>query len=78
MSGTTRQVFALEGMPPSAKLVYRVLIYNGPMSHRELRDETGLGPRTLRFALSRLKKKEVVAEMVNLKDARQRIVYAKL
>lgn len=65
-------------MPPSAKLVYRVLVYNGPMSHRELLDETGLGPRTLRFALSRLRKREVVAEIVSLKDARQKIVYAKL
>jgi transcription initiation factor IIE alpha subunit len=61
-------------MPPSAKLVYRVLLYNGPMSHKELRNETGLGPRTLRFALARLKESDVVVERIRLEDARQRIV----
>jgi DNA-binding MarR family transcriptional regulator len=71
----TGRVFALEGMPPSAKLVYRVLLYNGPMSHKELRNETGLGPRTLRYALAKLKKSEVVVERVKLEDARQRLVY---
>jgi DNA-binding MarR family transcriptional regulator len=71
----TGRVFALEGMPPSAKLVYRVLLYNGPMSHKELRNETGLGPRTLRYALVKLKKSEVVVERVKLEDARQRLVY---
>ncbi|MFQ6106501.1 MAG: winged helix-turn-helix transcriptional regulator [Thermoplasmata archaeon] len=65
-------------MPPSAKLVYRVLVYNGPMSHKELREETGLGPRTLHFALSRLKKRDIVTERVNLRDARQKIVYLTL
>ncbi|MHA2433399.1 MAG: MarR family transcriptional regulator [Candidatus Thorarchaeota archaeon] len=75
MSETTRRVFALEGMPPSAKLVYRVLEYNGPMSHKELRIETGLGPRTLRFALSKLKNENVVLERINLLDARQKVVY---
>ncbi|MFQ6127585.1 MAG: MarR family transcriptional regulator [Thermoplasmata archaeon] len=75
MSETTRRVFALEGMPPSAKLVYRVLEYSGPMTHRELRNETGLGPRTLRFALSKLRNRNVITERVNLWDARQKIVY---
>lgn len=65
-------------MPPSAKLVYRVLEYNGPMSHKELRSETGLGPRTLRYALSKLKNEDIVSEKVSLRDARQRIVYLRL
>ena len=78
MSATTGRVFALEGMPPSAKLVYRVLSYNGPMSHKELRNETGLGPRTLRYALARLKEKDVVVERVRLEDARQRVVRVRL
>ncbi|MCJ2563038.1 MAG: MarR family transcriptional regulator [Thermoplasmata archaeon] len=75
MSGTTGRVFALEGMPPSAKLVYRVLLYNGPMTHKELREETGLGPRTLRFALSKLKNSDVVVERIRLEDARQKVVH---
>jgi hypothetical protein len=45
------------------------------MSHKELRIETGLGPRTLRFALSKLKNENVVLERINLLDARQKVVY---
>ncbi len=45
------------------------------MSHKELRKETGLGPRTLRFALSKLKNSDVVVEMIKLEDARQKVVY---
>lgn len=45
------------------------------MSHKELRKETGLGPRTLRFALCKLKNSDVVVERIKLEDARQKVVY---
>ncbi|MEE9488950.1 MAG: hypothetical protein V3V91_00750 [Thermoplasmata archaeon] len=34
-----------------------------------------MGPRTLRFALSKLKNSDVVVERIRLEDARQKVVH---
>ncbi|RMF31532.1 MAG: winged helix-turn-helix transcriptional regulator [Candidatus Nitrosothermus koennekii] len=66
------------GMPPSAKLVLKILEYEGPMSQRDLADRTMLPERTVRLALSHLLNKGYVKKRVSLRDARQRIYELKL
>ena len=59
------------GLSPSVKLVFKVLEYNGLMTQKELVAESYLPPRTVRYALSRLKKEGILQEHLYYKDARQ-------
>lgn len=61
----------LHDLPPSAKLVYKVLEYDGPLTQKQLVDETMLAPRTVRYALERLDEADAVDERVYVADARQ-------
>jgi DNA-binding MarR family transcriptional regulator len=60
-------------LPPSAKLVAKVLEYNGTLTQNELADETMLPPRTVRYALSRLEDADVVDARFSFADARKRL-----
>jgi DNA-binding MarR family transcriptional regulator len=62
---------ALSDLPPSAKLVYKVLEYEGPLTQEGIADESRLCPRTVRYALGNLEERELVASRVCLEDARQ-------
>jgi len=62
----------LSALPPSAKLVFKVLEYDAPLTQPELRDRTRLTKRTTRHALSILTDADVVEEEVYLPDARMR------
>jgi DNA-binding MarR family transcriptional regulator len=64
---------ALEEMPPSAKLVAKVLEYNDTLTQTELADETLLPPRTVRYALTRLEENGVVDSRFSFADARKRV-----
>jgi DNA-binding MarR family transcriptional regulator len=64
---------AVEDLPPSAKLVAKVLEYNDTLTQSQLADETMLPPRTVRYALSRLKDAGVVTSRFSFADARKRI-----
>jgi len=61
----------LDDLPPSAKLVYKVLEYDGPMTQKELVSESMLSARTVRYALDRLDERDVVSEEIYFADARQ-------
>ncbi len=61
----------LEDLPPSAKLVYKVLEYDGPLTQKRIVEETMLSARTVRYALERLEDRGVVDEDVYFADARQ-------
>ncbi|MEF8914618.1 rhodanese-like domain-containing protein [Natronomonas sp.] len=61
----------LAELPPSSKLVYKVLEYNGRLPQKELADETRLSPRTLRYALSQLEDVGLVESRPALYDARE-------
>ena len=65
-------------MPPSAKLVAKVLDYNETLSQSELAEETLLPPRTVRYALSRLEDAEVVESRFSFADARKRLYRLKV
>lgn len=60
-------------LPPSAKLVAKVLDYNDTLTQSELAEETLLPPRTVRYALSRLEEEDVVEARFSFADARKRI-----
>ena len=63
----------IEDVPPSAKLVYKVLEYNGGLTQKEIVEKSMLSQRTVRDALSRLREIDVVSEDVYIPDARQNL-----
>lgn len=64
---------ALAELPPSAKLVYKVLEYNGGLTQKQIVEESMLSPRTVRYALERLQEVGAVTEDVYFADARQNL-----
>ena len=58
-------------LPPSAKLVFKVLEYRGQLSQKEIIEETMLPPRTVRYALSLLMSEGLVTKKLSLRDSRQ-------
>jgi DNA-binding MarR family transcriptional regulator len=63
----------LSDLPPSAKLVYKVLDYNGPLTQKAIVEESMLSPRTVRYALERLSAIDAITEDVYFADARQNL-----
>lgn len=61
----------LTELPPSSKLVYKVLEYEGSMTQEEIAAESRLCSRTVRYALGKLETEELVTSRVYLEDARQ-------
>jgi DNA-binding MarR family transcriptional regulator len=55
----------------SSKLVLRVLEKGGQMTHKDLVGKTRLAPRTVRYALKKLKERKLIIELFNFRDARQ-------
>jgi DNA-binding MarR family transcriptional regulator len=64
---------SISDLPPSAKLVYKVLEYNGPLTQKGIVEESMLSARTVRYALERLEGIEAVDEDVYFADARQNL-----
>ena len=65
-------------LPPSAKLVAKVLDYNGTLTQSGIAEETLLPPRTVRYALTRLEEEGVVEGRFSFSDARKRIYSLKI
>lgn len=61
----------IASLPPSAKLVYKTLQYEGPMTQAQLADASLLPQRTVRHALKKLEDVDAVEESVYLMDARK-------
>ena len=64
---------AVEDLPPSAKLVAKVLEYEDTLTQSQLAEETLLPPRTVRYALSRLEDAGAVESRFSFSDARKRL-----
>ena len=62
------------GLPPSSRTVLHLLDASGSMTHKELVSRSNLAPRTVRYALKKLKENHLILEKFNFKDARQ-IIY---
>jgi NAD+ kinase len=58
-------------LPPSAKLVLKILEYQGELTQKAIIEETMLPPRTVRYALSILISEELVEKRISLRDSRQ-------
>lgn len=69
MSQSTQE--EIEDLPPSAKLVLKVLEYRGSLTQKQIIEESMLSARTVRYALERLQDIGVVTEDIYFADARQ-------
>ncbi|MFB6122792.1 MAG: MarR family transcriptional regulator [Haloferacaceae archaeon] len=76
--GVTDRWEAVRDLPPSAKLVAKVLDYNDTLTQSQLAEETLLPPRTVRYALTRLEEEDVVDARFSFSDARKRIYSLKI
>lgn len=61
----------IEKLSPSVKLVFKVLEFKGMMTQKDLVTESYLPPRTVRYALTRLRKEDLIEERLYHRDARQ-------
>ena len=61
-------------LPPSSKTVLSLLEAGGAMTHKEIVSRSNLAPRTVRYALKKLKENHLIIEKFNFRDARQ-IIY---
>ncbi|MFC6974247.1 MarR family transcriptional regulator [Halomicroarcula sp. GCM10025709] len=62
-------------MPPSAKLVAKVLEDEAPLSQGQLADASLLPDRTVRYALNRLEDSELVESRYSFTDARKQVYF---
>ncbi|WP_251329888.1 helix-turn-helix domain-containing protein [Haloplanus pelagicus] len=63
----------LRELPPSAKLVAKVLEGKSPLSQGQLAEESLLPDRTVRYALNRLEESGIVDSRYSFKDARKQV-----
>jgi len=76
---TTAEMWdAISDLPPSAKLIAKVLEYNGTLTQSELVERSRLSPRTTRQAIQKLEDAGVVESEISLADARQKLYSLKL
>lgn len=62
-------------LPPSAKLIAKVLETDAPLSQGQLAEESLLPDRTVRYALNRLEEIEIVGSRYSFRDARKQVYY---
>jgi DNA-binding MarR family transcriptional regulator len=55
-------------------MVLQILDSGGAMTHKDLVSKSKLAPRTVRYALKKLKERQMIIEKFNFRDARQ-IIY---
>ena len=72
-SRSLEAVTITKNAPPSAKYIYRILQYEGPMTQKEVAESSMLPKRTVRSALDYLVKHGLVARQTSLRDTRQSI-----
>ncbi len=68
----------LRELPPSAKLVAKILETDAPMSQGQLAEESLLPDRTVRYALNRLEETGLVEARYSLQDARKQVYELRL
>ena len=65
----------LRELPPSAKLVAKVLESDAPLSQGQLANESLLPDRTVRYALNRLEDDDLVNSRYSFQDARKQVYF---
>ncbi len=61
-------------LPPSSRIVLEILGTEGAMTHKDIVKKSHCSPRTVRYALKKLKEKKLLIEKMNMQDMRQ-IIY---
>ncbi|MGA9085098.1 MAG: helix-turn-helix domain-containing protein [Methanoregula sp.] len=61
-------------LPPSSKIVLEILGTEGAMTHKDIVEKSHFRPRTVRYALKKLKENNLLVVKMNLHDMRQ-IIY---
>jgi hypothetical protein len=61
-------------LPQSQKNVLEILCAEGGMTHKDLVNKSSFSPRAIRYALRKLKEKNLLIEKINMHDMRQ-IIY---
>ncbi|MFB6133130.1 MAG: MarR family transcriptional regulator [Halanaeroarchaeum sp.] len=69
----TQSEDSVRDLPPSGKLVLKVLEYNGGLTQKEIVEKSRLSQRTVRDALDRLQEQEIVEKNIYIPDARQNL-----
>ena len=64
-----------KNLPNSCYAVLQLLEQTGIQTHKDLVHGTGLAPRTVRYALRKLKERGLIIEKFNFHDARQMLYY---
>jgi len=67
----------LRELPPSAKLVAKVLESDSPLSQGQLAEESLLPDRTVRYALNRLEDVGLIGSRYSFRDARKQVYFLK-
>ncbi|MBV0901501.1 helix-turn-helix domain-containing protein [Haloarcula salina] len=65
----------LRELPPSAKLVAKVLEDDAPLSQGQLAEDSLLPDRTVRYALNRLEESGLVDSRYSFTDARKQVYF---
>ena len=65
----------LRELPPSAKLVAKVLEGASPLSQGQLAEESLLPDRTVRYALNRLEEENLADSRYSFHDARKQVYF---
>ncbi len=58
-------------LPSSSKRVLRILDRGGILSYKDIVRKTRLNPRTVRYALKKLKERKMLIQRLDLHDLRQ-------
>lgn len=61
----------IHDLPPSAKLLFKIIEQEGSLTKQQLVAESRLSKQTTRLALNRLKDADLLDEAVSRSDARQ-------
>lgn len=76
---TTAEMWdAVSDLPPSAKLIAKVLEYNGTLTQSGLAKRSLLSPRTTRHGIQKLEDAGIVESEISLADARQKLYSLKI
>jgi len=65
----------LRELPPSAKLIAKVLEGTRPLSQGQLAEESLLPDRTVRYALNRLEEESLLESRYSFQDARKQVYF---
>lgn len=58
-------------MPPSAQIVYQIILSHEPLTSKELVSETRYSIRTIRYALRRLMNAQLIVQIPDIRDTRR-------